>query len=641
MARLVQRTEAGEVVHELLFGTTTIGRGRLNDIVIAEPGERRVHATVVAAGGGRYLVRDHHSRTGTAVNGAPVRGLAELPDGASLVVGGTSFVFQAGEAEAPAPAKPAPTLGRGVLKLTLGTLVARVFGYLREMVAYAFFGCTGSLDAYVAATTLPNLFRDVLGEYAAENAFMPAYKTLVSRGHAGAARWLLRAVVSFVVVVGAALVVVGIVAAPWAVRAVVPGFAARHPELLATATRLTRWMMPNLLIIAVGALFGSLLLAERRFFIYSLAPTGMSVCAIVATVVLAPQLGVGSLAVGVVVGELVHAGVCALPSLRRGGALGGGASRSVGAGAGGGRAAVRRVARSAIPIGCAALLTKLNFIVDQVLASSFLPTGRIAALYGATRLLQLPFGIVGLAVGRAAFPSLIEQASSSDDGGFSREVVRALRMNTFLMLPAALGLIVLARPCVALLLQHKEFTPEHTGLVAWALAFYAVGLVAMGARTVLSRAFFALLNTRTPFILSAIEVGLNIVLSIALVTTRLGHGGLAVGTSAATWVQVGLLVVLLGRELRGQRRRLGLGGLWSGLARMAVSGAAMAGCMWACQRLLGGLWCGGSLGARAAALGVPGLAGLGVYFAVAWLVSCDEAMGLARRLGFDRLRKGR
>jgi len=624
MARLIQRTEQGEMVHELLFGSTTIGRGRLNDIVIANPRERRVHATVVVAGEGRYLVRDHHSRSGVMVNGERVRELGELPDGAELRVGAATFVFQA--AREAAAEKPAASLGRGVVRLTLGTLVARVLGYVREMVAYAFFGCSGSFDAYVAATTLPNLFRDALGEYAAENAFMPAYKTLLGGGHAEAARRLVAVVLRFVVVTSLAIVVLGVVFAPWAVRAVVPGFVERHPDLVDTATQLTRWMMPNLLLIAVGALFGSLLLAERRFLLYSLAPTGMSVCAIVATVVLAPRMGVGALAVGFVAGEAVHLALCALPALRR--RRGGGPEAAPAEAQT--RAAVRKVARSAVPIAGAAMLTKVNTIVDQVLASSYCPAGRISALYGAARLLQLPFAILGLAVGRAAFPSLIEQASSRDGAGFSREVVRALRLNTFLMLPATLGLALLAGPCVRLLFERREFTAEHTAWVAIALGFYAIGLVAMGARTVLSRAFFALLNTRTPFILSALEVGLNVVLSILLVVTPLQHGGLALGTSLATWVQVVLLLALLGRELRGQGRSLALSGLWPGLWRMAACGAAMAAAMLACSACLGHLWAGGGLPARLAAVGAPGAAGLAAYLGAACLLGCDEVRALLR-----------
>jgi len=243
---------------------------------------------------------------------------------------------------------------------------------------------------------------------------------------------------------------------------------------------------------------------------------------------------------------------------------------------------------------------------------------------------------VGLAVGRAAFPSLIEEASGAGGVGFSRAVVRALRLNCFLMVPAMLGLVALASPFVRLpfvrlMYERGAFTAEHTRWVALALVCYAVGLVGMGMRTVLSRAFYALLNTRTPLYLSAVAVGTNVVLSVALVLTPLEHGGLALASSVATWLQVVLLMVMLGREVARQGRRLSLAGLGGGLARMAVAGMAMAAALW-----------GGLAGVRASGIGtglvasvvtvaVPGLVGLVVYVAVAWLLRCEEMDHLLRR----------
>ena len=184
MARLIQRTERGETPHELLFQSTSIGRGRLNDIVIEDPGERRLHAEVLSLAKGRFVLRDNRSRGGLTVNGERVEEKRELGDGDVIRVGGAEFVFVAAEEPSTAPPSAAPRAG-GTMQLTVGTLLARVFGYARELVATAYFGLSsGIYDAYVAASTIPNLFRDVLGEQAAESAFMPTHKTLVARGRA-------------------------------------------------------------------------------------------------------------------------------------------------------------------------------------------------------------------------------------------------------------------------------------------------------------------------------------------------------------------------------------------------------------------------------------------------------------------------
>jgi len=638
MARLKQRTEQGDVVHELVFSSATIGRGALNDIVIADPGERRRHARVEMQGEGRWVACDNASRTGLRVNGEAVADRCELAHGDVLAVGPATFVFDATPDAAAGPPKPAPTMGSGIMRLTFGTVISRLFGLAREQVAFGYFGASGKLDAYVVANTLPNLFRDVLGEYAAENAFMPAYKTLEQQGRLGEARRLFRTVMKVVIAASAALVLVGMACAPWVVTGFVPGFSARHPDLVSTATWMARWMMPYLLIIAVASVFSSRLLAERRFMLYSLAPIGTSVCVIISIVIGKDRLDVGALAAGVVVGGLVHMALCATPYLRRRPHEGPPASDAIAG------AALRKVGRSAIPIGVAGLLSKISVVMDQVLASLFCDLGRISALTGAARLLQLPFGILGLAVGRAAFPLMIEQAAAREGDGFSRAVVRAMRWNLFLMLPATLGMVLLAGPIVRLMYERGAFTAEHTGWSALALACYSFGLIAMGARTVLARAFYALLNTRLPLYASAAAVAFNVALAVALVQTRLSHGGLATATALAAWFQCTALLWLLRRELRRQGRALKLGGLWRGAARMAACGAAMALCLWGCHALLGawgpshhliarlaaGGWAGRALAALIEA-GIPGTLGLLAYVATAVLVDCDEVSRLRPR----------
>ena len=626
MARLVRQTDGGSERHELLFRSMSIGRGLLNDVVIDDPGERRVHAEILALGRGRHVVRDKRSRGGVFVNGLRAEGLHALANGDRVRVGEAVFVFEA-EPEDAAEAKPREdTMAGGVLKLTVGTLVSRVFGYVREVVALAYFGLSGLFDAYVAALTLPNLFRDVLGERVAESAFTPAHRTLVNKGRGGDARRLTASVLCFVAFAGLVLVVFGVVFAPWLVMAIVPGFAGEHPDLVATTTRLARWMMPYLAVIAVSAVFGSLLLSERRFMRYALAPVGSSVCVILSVVLLHRVLGVGALAVGLVAGGLAQMVISAMPYLRR---------REETLFVGGPlvdwhHAPLRKVARSAAPIAAAGLMSRLSSVVDRALASMVPGTGRIGALYAAQRLMQLPFGIFGLAVGRAAFPSLIEEASSHRTGGFSKAVVRALRYNMFLMLPATVAIMMLVRPFVRVMYERGEFTPAHTGLAAVALLWYAVGLSAMGARTVLTRAFYARLSTRTPFVLSAVQVGTNVVLSILLVRTRLEHGGLALATSIAFCLEAALLLVMLRREVAEHGGTLSLAGLWGGIAKIGACGGLMVLSMWWCTVALAGALASDGTWARVAQVAVPGLVGMAAYMLSAAVLGCQELRALRR-----------
>jgi putative peptidoglycan lipid II flippase len=323
----------------------------------------------------------------------------------------------------------------------------------------------------------------------------------------------------------------------------------------------------------------------------------------------------------VVVGGVVQMVICAVPYVRSGETRLSLGTPLVEAG----QPALKRVGRASGPIALAGVLGQLRAVVDQILASILFVPGSIGALYQAYRLMQLPFGIFGLAVSREAFPAMIEEATSHGGESFSRAVVRALRLNMFFMVPAMVGLVVLATPFVRLMFERGRFTAEHTELTAVALVCYAVGLVALGEQAVLSRAFYALLNTRTPFYLGALAVIGKVLLSLLLARTPLRHGGLALATSVASWLQAWLLLAMLGRELKRQGRRLTLEGLWSGLAHTTVCGAVMAACTWATllalQRFVGarGFW------GSALCVGVPGLVGLVAYLGTAVVVRCEEA----------------
>jgi putative peptidoglycan lipid II flippase len=628
MAKLIQHTPEGDLVHDLIFQSTSIGRGSLNDIVIDDAADRRLHAEVLDLGRGRYMVRDNNSHTGVWVNGERVHRTRELAEGDALRVGAAEFLFRPGELPEEQAGSAPDRMGSGVLKLTVGTLLSRVLGWARELVAGAYFGLSSGLfDAYVAATTLPNLLRGALGEQAAEGAFMPAHRTLTLHSRDAEASSLRRSALNFVLIWGAVAVLLGILFAPSLMLVIVPGFARKHPDLLDTATVLTRIMMPYLLIIGVGAVFGSLLLSERRFLRYALAPSASSLVVIASLMLFHDRLGIRSMALGLVAGGIVQMLVCAMPYLRnwpwrrtlerplvdtR-------------------QPALRKVGRSVVPIGLASILTRVGGIVDRVLASILCERGSIAALYVAFRLVQLPFGVLGLAVGRAAFPSLMEQASSEQGKRFSVALVRALRLNAFLMLPASLLVAVLATPCVRLFYERGRFSSKDTSMAALALLCYGVGLVGMSARSVLVRGFYALLNSRTPFLLSALGIALNVVLSVVLVQTPLRHGGLALATAVAAWTQAALLLFLLGKEMVRQQRRLTLEGLWPSLARTGLCGCAMVLAMWGTSAALAAWVPGTGFLANAAAFLVPSAAGGAAYLAAAWVLGAYELRELFQR----------
>jgi putative peptidoglycan lipid II flippase len=262
-------------------------------------------------------------------------------------------------------------------------------------------------------------------------------------------------------------------------------------------------------------------------------------------------------------------------------------------------------------------IAQLNFIVNNSLASG-MGEGAVAAINFAWLLMLLPQGIFAQAVGTAAFPTFAEQVARGEQDEMRDALAATLRMVFFLSLPATAGLIVLGRPLVALLFERRAFEASSTEAVAWALAFYALGLVGHAGVEILARAFYAMHDTFTPVWVGGLAIGLNVVLSLTLpgAFTAAGwppHAGLALSTSIAALLELVGLLALMRRRMGGlDLRRTGTAFARSGLAALAM-GATLLG--W--QALLPG--------AGALLKGGGGIVlGVVVYLAVALLLRTEE-----------------
>lgn len=532
MAKVV--TECGE--YELLFERTSIGSGRLNEIRIDDPAEPPLHCTIVAKGQNRYELQNH-SPHGTLLNGRPVRDSAELKDGDVLWVGTTRLVFEAGE-EVQTPPPKRPGLVVSVIRLVFGTFLSRALGLVREMTIGHFLGLGGGTDALFVAFSIPNLFRRVMGEKAMESAFMPTFQTYITKGKAKEGWWVAGMV--FWVVSGILLVLASITAvlAPWLIDMFAPGFDA---ETHGIAVRLTWVMLPFMLFIGLSALVGSILLSFRRFIVYSSAPICFSVSVIGCVGLLHGRLGVYSAGVGIVLGGFLQFAAQVV-------ALGGRwkclFQRAISVA----HPAMKRIFALSIPIAISSALERVGTIVDRALAS-LLVSGSVSALYYSFRLVQLPFAIIGLAIGRAVYPSLVEESSLENRGKFLTALNQGIRLNLILVIPISVVTILLSGWLVRLIYEHGAFGGEATRMTSIAVVCYAFGLLGMSLTATFNRAFYARLDTRTPLKVSGFGVLLNIVLDIILMQTWLKHAGLALATSVSFSAQAMVLYWLLRKRL--------------------------------------------------------------------------------------------
>jgi putative peptidoglycan lipid II flippase len=446
---------------------------------------------------------------------------------------------------APASAAPAHEEHRSVLKAAgivgVATFSSRILGFIRDMVLARLFGATPAADAFFVAFRIPSLLRELFAEGSMSSAFIPVfteYRTVRSKQDA----WeLASAVFTTLLTVVTGITLLGIVAAPWLVTLLAPGFH-QSPGKLELTTLLTRVMFPYLVFISLAALAMGMLNSVRAFAAPAFSPLFLNLFIIGCAVYLSPRLPepIIGVAIGVVAGGAAQFAM-QLPSLRLRGLLFGFRFEP-------GHPGLRRIALLMVPSLIGLSVTQINLTVSTILASFF--SGGPTYLFYGMRLIQFPLGIFGVALATAILPTLSAQAARGAMEELRTTLGFGLRMILFIIVPAMVGLILLRTPIVHLFFEHGTFTPQDTAETALAVLCYAVGLWAFGGVRIIVAAFYSLQDTKTPALSAAIAVAANIVLSLALMRP-LGAAGLALATAVAAMVNGGILVAVLNRRLGG------------------------------------------------------------------------------------------
>jgi putative peptidoglycan lipid II flippase len=441
-------------------------------------------------------------------------------------------------------------------------IVSRVLGVLREAVIAGQFGTSGKYDAYVAAFGVPDtLFLLIIGG-AVGSAFIPVFTGLERTGKSREAWHLASTLINAsVVLISLSGIVLGLVAPALVGWVIAPGL---PPERQALVVDLTRILLLSPLFMGLGGWAQGILNARQHFALSALAPIFYNLAIIGGALFLVPFLDIYGLAWGVVIGAILHFGV-QVPGLVRVGMSYSPRLNIRDEGAG-------EVGKLILPriVGQAAF--QANIIAVRAIGS-FLPAGRISALSYSYLLMMLPHGVFALSLATVTFPTMAAQYAEGNLDGMKHTLARAVKVLLFLTLPSAVGLFVLRYEIVAMIFQLGAFNQSSTELVASALGYFALGLVAYAVVEVLTRAFYALHDTATPVAVSVSTVLLNIGVSIALVQGfGWSHEGLALSLAVTTTVEMVLMWVLLARKLPGWG--LGGNGLLGSIAR---SGAAAGG----------------------------------------------------------------
>lgn len=466
----------------------------------------------------------------------------------------------------------------------LAVLCSRVLGLVREQVFAALFGGGALMDAFTIAFRIPNLLRDLFAEGALSAAFVTTFsKTSALEGDRAAWR-LANKVATLTVVVLGAITVAGIVCAHWLVALLAPGFES-NPAKAALTVTLTQVMYPFILLVSVSALVMGMLNARNVFGVPALASSFFNMGSIIAGVAIGwmidPHFGSRALlglAIGTLVGGSLQLGV-QLPSLRRLGYVfrPDFAWRDEG---------VKAILRLMGPSVIAASTTQVNVLINSVFASE-LGNGPIFWLAIAFRLMQLPLGVFGVALGTVSLPLLSRMAAAGNMGVFRSELARGMRLAFLMTIPASVGLMVLAEPIISVIYQHGRFNAHETAEAAGALRFYAIGLSGYAALKVLVNAFYAIDRRKTPMMVAFFAVALNLTLNWVF-TRHLGwgHRGLAFSTACVATSNFLILYFLMSRHLKS----LESGRMLELLLKVGLASAVLGGICWGGEHLLLAHW---------------------------------------------------
>jgi putative peptidoglycan lipid II flippase len=509
------------------------------------------------------------------------------------------------------------------------TMASRVLGFVRDILIAAALGTGLVADAFFVAFRFPNLFRRLFGEGAFNAAFVPLYAKRLEGEGPEAARGFAEAAFSgltFVLVVFSA---VALLAMPWLMLALAPGFAS-DPVKYDLAVLLTQIAFPYLLCMSLVALLSGVLNSLGRFWVAAAAPILLNIV-MIAAVGLAIGLGFARrpeaglvLAIGVLVAGILQLAALWIAVRRAGVRLGLRRPQYT--------AEMRRLIELGLPGLVSGGITQINIVVGTIIAS--LQAGAVSYLYYADRLYQLPLGIVGVAIGVVLLPDLSRKLQAGDRPAALDSQNRSLELALLLTLPAAVALSVAAEPIIHVLFERGAFSAADTPATAAALAAFALGLPSFVLIKVFQSAFFAREDTRTPMRFAAVNLAVNVVGSIVLFFAfqALGfwpHVGIAIATSLSGWINAALLWATLRRrgEVVADAR------LKRNLTLISLASLAMGGAIWlALPPLSPYLAAGQALPTKAAALGLLVALGAAVFGAIVLATGALPLRGLRRLL---------
>ncbi len=486
-------------------------------------------------------------------------------------------------------------LFRSTLVVSAMTMLSRILGLVRDVVLMSVFGAGGLMDAFLVAFKIPNFLRRLFAEGAFSQAFVPVLSEYKEQKTLNEVQLLISRASGVLSLILLVLTVVVIAFAPWVITVFAPGFIGDTLKFN-TATELLRLTFPYLLFISMTAFFGSILQSYGRFAPPAFAPVLLNVAMIAGALILAPMLDTPIMALGyaVAISGILQL-IIQLPDLYKLNLL-------VAPKVDFGHEGVKRILTLMLPAIFGVSVTQINLLLNTIFASKMM-TGSVSWLYAAERLSELPLGLIGVAIGTVILPSLSASRAKADMNEFKKTLDWAARLIILIGLPASCAMFVLADVLMNALFVRGEFSQTDALNSSLALKGLAGGILGFMLIKVFAPAFFAGQDTKTPVKIGIVAVFANMIFSVAFIglfyLAKLPlHGGLALATTGASFVNAGLLYYFLHKRniwrFGSHWKKMGL---QFTLATLAMCGALYAvlpyypvdGALWHKLTILGGL----------------------------------------------------
>ena len=521
------------------------------------------------------------------------------------------------------------SIAKSASSVSIAVMCSRVLGLVREQIFAAMFGAGYAYDSFVVAFRIPNLLRDLFGEGALSAAFVTVFSDYDTNKSKQQTWQLASNVLVFFTILLSLITLLGCFLAGPIVSILAPDFAevAGKAEL---TRKMTVIMMPFLVFISLSAVVMGILNTKGRFFVPAMASSFFNLGSIIGGVGLAillprytGQPAIVGMAFGTLIGGILQ--LCMqLPTLKKTGFSFKPVLNIVDPG-------LLRILRLMIPAVIGLSATQINIFVNTNFAASC-QEGSVSWLNYAFRLVQLPIGVFGVAIGIAALPLLARQSASKDMMAMRGTLVSSMTMVFCLTIPATAGLVILSEPIIRLIFERGAFQAADTQATAEALSLYAVGLFAYSSNKILVPTFYALDNTRIPVIASFLAVAFNICF-ISLTIDLFQHRAIALSTSCTMFLNFLFLGVMLYRKMEG----FSIGYLGKGLLKIGFATGVMIIFLLLCKPLIAS-WLDGNLGQKLVSTFSLIAAAAGVYAITLYMTGLPE---ITEIIGKIRARLGR